>query len=105
MKKFESYKEQVNYSVESMVLFNKYTEVSENWFEYAPTALTTEDESGYYEDVYQWYAVEICRETEETERLGIFYDEDLGIYILPVTDFGTPWEGVPAVDFSESVEG
>lgn len=94
MKKFESYNEQVNYSVESMVLFNKYPEVSENWFEYIPDVLADED-------VYQWFAVEIWRENEETERLGVFYDEDLEIYILPVTDFGTPWEGVSAVDFSE----
>lgn len=97
MKKFESYKEQVNYSVESMVLFNKYTEVSENWFEYVPETLTDKD-------VYQWYAVDIWQENEETERLGIFYDEDLELYILPVTHWGTPWEGVPAVDFSENVE-
>jgi hypothetical protein len=101
MKKFESYKEQVNYSVESMVLFNNYTKVSENWFEYVPTELTTEDEEGDYEDVYQWFAVEICRENEETKRLGIFYDEDLEIYILPVTHWGAMWEDVPAVDFSE----
>lgn len=105
MKKFESYEEQVNYNVESMVLFNKYPEVSVNYFEYAPAELTTEDEEGCYEEVYQWFAVEICQENEETERLGIFYDEDLELYILPVTHWGTPWEGVPAADFNESVEG
>lgn len=104
MKKFESYKEQVNCSVESMVLFNRYPETSENWFDYVPEMLTTENSDGSYEDVYQWYAVDIWQENEETERLGIFYDEDLELYILPVIHWGTPWEDVPAADLRESVE-
>ena len=104
MKKFNSYKEQVNYSVESMVLFNKYPEVSPNWSEYAPTALTTENELGYYKDVYQWFAVEVYQENEDTERLGIFYDEELNLCILPVTHFGMLWEDVPAVNFNENEE-
>lgn len=98
MKKFESYEEQVNYSVENMVFFNKYTEVSENWFEYIPDGLSGEDE-------FQWFVVEIWQENEETERLGIFYDEDLELYILPVEQVGMPWNTLPVVDFSESVEG
>lgn len=98
MKKFENYEEQVDYSVENMVFFNKYTEISENWFKYIPDGLSEEDE-------FQWFAVEIWQENEETERLGIFYDKDLELYILPVEQSSMPWNTLPAVDFSESVEG
>lgn len=100
MKEFNNYMEQVKYSVAQMVAFNNYPNVSGNYFDddlQAGTLQSLEDGN-----VYQWYAVEIIgNEDEETERLGIFWDEVLEIYIMPVTHFGTGWTGVNPVDERE----
>ena len=89
--------EQVKYSVAQMVAFDNYPNVSKNYYDNDLQAGTLQAlEDG---DVYQWYAVELMlNESEETERLGIFWDEDLEIYIMPVTHFGTVWIGVNPVD-------
>ena len=103
MKAFNNYMEQVQYSVSQMVLFNNYPNVNGEYFTdelQAGTLQALEDGA-----VYQWYAVEIIGdEDEETERLGIFWDEVLEIYIMPVTHFGTGWDGVSPVDERERVE-
>lgn len=97
MKEFKNYMEQVKYSVAQMVAFDNYPNVSKNYYDNDLQAGTLQAlEDG---DVYQWYAVELMlNESEETERLGIFWDEDLEIYIMPVTHFGTVWIGVNPVD-------
>ncbi|MFL2051995.1 hypothetical protein ACEN35_03160 [Leuconostoc mesenteroides] len=103
MKEFNNYMEQVKHSVSQMVLFNKYPNVSENYYynDLQPGVL----ESLEYGNVYQWYAVEIIgNESEETERLGIFWDDDFEIYIMPVTHVGTGWTGVEPVDERKRVE-
>lgn len=100
MKKFNNYMEQVKYSVAQMVLFNNYQNVSVNYVDNDLQAGTLR--SLEYGNVYQWYAVEIIgNEDDETKRLGIFWDEDLEIYIMPVTHFGTGWAGVNQVDERE----
>lgn len=47
-------------------------------------------------EVYQWYAIEInefdVKYLNEKYNLDIFYSDFLGIYILPVTHFGTSWD-------------
>lgn len=103
MKEFNNYMEQVKYSVSQMVAFNNYPNVSENFYENDLQAGTLQAlEDGY---VYLWYAVELVGgENEETERLGIFWDEYLEIYIMPVTHFGTIWTGVEPVDERKRVE-
>ena len=103
MKEFKNYMEQVKYSVAQMVAFNNYPNISENYFDNDLQAGTLQAlESG---DVYQWYAVELVGgENKETKRLGIFWADELQIYILPVTHFGTGWAGVEPVDESERVE-
>lgn len=100
MTEFNNYMEQVNYSVSQMVLFNNYPNISENYYNNDLQAGTLQSlEDG---NVYQWYAVEIIgNEDEETERLGIFWDEVLEIYIMPVTHFGTGWTGVNPVNERE----
>lgn len=97
MKEFKNYMEQVKHSVSQMVMFNNYVNVSEGRYYDGMQAGTIQSlENG---DVYQWYAVELIgNEDEETERLGIFWDEVLEIYIMPVTHFGTEWTGVNPVD-------
>lgn len=103
MKEFNNYMEQVKYSAAQMVLFNNYPSVNPDYLDNDLQAGTLQAlENG---DVYQWYAVEIIgNENEETERLGIFWDEVLEIYIMPVTHFGTGWTGVEPVDERERVE-
>ncbi|WP_273705104.1 hypothetical protein [Leuconostoc mesenteroides] len=100
MKEFKNYMEQVKYSVDQMVAFNNYPSVNPDYLDnnlQAGTLQALEDGN-----VYQWYAVELMlNESEETERLGIFWDEDLEIYIMPVTHFGTNWIGVEPVDERE----
>ena len=103
MKEFNNYMEQVKDSVAQMVLFNNYPSINPDYLDndlHVGTLQSLEDGN-----VYQWYAVEIIgNEDEETERLGIFWDEELEIYILPVTHFGTGWTGVSPVDEREREE-
>lgn len=103
MKEFNNYMEQVKYSVSQMVLFNNYPSINPDYLDNdLQTGTLQALEDG---DVYQWYAVELVGgENEETERLGIFWDEVLEIYIMPVTHFGTIWTGVDPVDEREREE-
>lgn len=97
MTEFNNYMEQVKYSVSQMVLFNNYPNVSANYVDNYLQSGTLR--SLEYGNIYQWYAVEIIGdEDDETKRLGIFWDENLEIYIMPVTHFGTGWTGVSPVD-------
>lgn len=96
MKEFNNYSEQVKNSVAQMVPFNNYPNVNVNYYNNLQAGTLHELE---YDGVYQWYAVDIIgNEDEETERLGIFWDVELEIYIMPVTHFGTNWDGVSPVD-------
>ena len=52
----------------------------------------------HYEEVYQYYIISEI----DAERLAdytnevVIYNEDLDLYILCVTHFGTAWSGVPS---------
>ena len=127
MKNYTSYAEQVNSNVTDMVLFNNLSQVNEFWheplYELLMNKLDPEDvidimelpedidqsseeyyeaESEYiYETIgsaYQLYMVELDGSyNEEHERLCIFYDEEVGGYILPVFHYGTAWRYVGAM--------
>lgn len=97
MKNYNNYAEQVKRSVKSMVLFNNYPKISQYYSDYLPTDLNNAIFE-HDQDIYQWYLVEIAFENEETDKLGIFYDDDLEVYILPVTHSGMPWGSVSARD-------
>lgn len=105
MKEFNNYMEQVKHSVSQMVAFNNYPRVNPDYLDndlQLGTLRALEIADGY---VYQWYAVEIIgNEDDETERLGIFWDEFLRIYIMPVTHYGTMWIGIAPVDEREREE-
>lgn len=51
-----------------------------------------------WDEVFQWYVVQdpsfIMAHTDEP----MFYDEELGLYVLGVRHFGTAWSLVPAPD-------
>ena len=95
MTKFNNYEEQVNSVVNSKVLFNSYPEVSE----YLPENILNSND-----EVLQWFAVSIDEENETTKQLGIFYDEHLNLYILPVTFWGESWEQAAPVNVLENEE-
>lgn len=99
MTKFNNYEEQVNSVVNSKVLFNNYSEVSENFTEYLPENILNGTD-----EVIQWYAVSINEENKTTKQLGIFYDEYLDMYILPVTFWGVSWEQSEPVNMLENEE-
>jgi len=99
MTKFNNYAEQVNSAVNGKVVYQNYPEVSRNFTDYLPeNILKSTDE------VVQWFAVSIYGESETTKQLGIFYDEFLNLYILPVTFWGVSWEQAGAVNMLESEE-
>ncbi len=55
------------------------------------------EEEDYYKDIYQYYIIDECdadRLADDTNEL-IYYNEKLNLYLLGVTHFGTPWNGVP----------
>lgn len=58
----------------------------------------TYDEDCYYE-IFQWFIIQdpsfVMDHTDEL----IFYDNELDLYILGVTHFGTSWDYVSAPDF------
>lgn len=98
MENYNNYLEQVNNSIKNKVLFNNYLSVVVEDIplgDMQPATVKALEDG----DIYQWYAVDIYgHENEETEKLGIFWDDTLELYILPVTHFGTLWEGVSPVD-------
>jgi len=54
------------------------------------------EEEDYYKDVYQYYIIDeydADRLADDTDEL-IYYNETLNLYLLGVTHFGTPWDGV-----------
>lgn len=99
MTKFNNYEEQVNSVVNSKVLFNSYPEVSDNFTEYLPENILEGTD-----EVMQWFVVSINEENETTKQLGIFYDEHLNLYILPVTFWGVSWEQAAPVNVLENEE-
>lgn len=99
MKKFNNYDEQVSSVVESKILFNNYPEASYDFAEYLPENILNGTD-----EVMQWFAVSIYRENETTKQLGIFYDEFLNLYILPVAFWGISWEQSEPVNMLENEE-
>ena len=82
-----------------MVLMNRIAEREDLWDYYVPQ----EDEYGYTPEPMQWFAVEprFDYEAKKLEKAGIiFYYEPLGIWILPVTHYGTAWDYVPAPEIN-----
>ncbi|MGK4094478.1 hypothetical protein AB0X79_08160 [Pediococcus pentosaceus] len=99
MTEFNNYAEQVNSAVNGMVAYNNYTEVSRDFTEYLPkNILNSQDE------VVEWFVVSIYGESKTTEQLGIFYDEFLNLYILPVMTWGVSWEQAAPVNMLENEE-
>ena len=94
-----SYREMIEFCCGGLVLNNDImpTLISSG-FEFDIYCGTDYDEEDYYYDVYQNFIID----SRDAERLKeytkelVYYCEDLDLYILGVTHFGTPWNGVPA---------
>lgn len=55
-----------------------------------------DEENDYYLDIYQYYIIDgndAERLAEDTDEI-IYYNEELDLYLLGVTHFGTLWSGV-----------
>ena len=95
-----SYRDMIDFCCDALILNNNIeSELCGKGFcfdDYCGSAYDEEDD--YYIDIYQQY---IIRE-RDAERLAEYtneivrYCEELDLYLLCVTHFGTAWDGVPA---------
>lgn len=114
-----NYTEQVNNTVDQMILFNEIASVYPDYMEdmiiqhkdnlvipdiddnlISDELLEALDEAFAIDDnLYQIYMVTLKGDyDEDAKKLGIFEHE--GQYFLPVTHFGTSWDYVQPVDFT-----
>lgn len=65
-----------------------------------------DEETGEYTDIYQYYIVNVdnwrleeykkyLQETKKESDLILYYDNELDVYILGVSHYGTSWDYVP----------
>ena len=95
-----TYKEMIEFCCDNLVMNNYIIrELSEKGFYFdIENGTDYDEEEDYYYDVYQYFIIgdrDAERLKEYTNEL-VYYCEDLDLYILGVTHFGTPWNGVPA---------
>ena len=87
-----------------MILCNNIVRYSDNW----DLELEEEydEETGEYIEIYQYYIVNVdtwrleeykkyLQETNISSDLNLWYDNELDIYILGVSHYGTSWDYVP----------
>ena len=98
-----NYAEMIDFCCDNMILNNDLeSELSKRDFYFEPYCgelyNEEEEEEDYYMEVYQQYIISerdaerIAEYTNET----VIYSEELNLYLLCVTHFGTPWNGVSA---------
>ena len=95
-----TYKEMIEFCCDNLVMNNYIIrELSEKGFYFdIENGTDYDEEEDYYYDVYQYFIIDdrdAERLKEYTNEL-VYYCEDLDLYILGVTHFGTAWNGVPA---------
>ncbi len=94
-----SYKDMIDFCCDSLILNNSIIEqLSEKGFyfdEYCGAQY--DEETDEYTDIYQWFIID----EQGAERLArytneiVVYNEELDLYLLGVTHYGTAWQGVP----------
>lgn len=95
-----SYKEMIDFCCDSLILNNdliaQLTNKGFYFDDYCGTQYDEENDD--YIDIYQWYIID----GNDAERLArytneiVLYNEELDLYLLGVTHWGTMWQGVPA---------
>lgn len=96
----DSYDKMVDFCTDNLILNNDLIpQLMEKGFYFDYFCGTDYDEEeDQYIDIYQYYLIsDIAAErfAEYTNEI-VLYNEELGLYLLCVTHFGTPWHGVPA---------
>lgn len=100
IQKRQTYRDMIDFCCDSLILNNEIMpELANNGY-YFDTYCGSDydEEEDYYYDIYQMYIVS----ERDAERLAhytneiVYYNEDLNLYLLGVTHFGTMWSGVPS---------
>ena len=78
---------------DNMILCNNY--IKERYNNVASIVDAYDEESDYYKDEFQFFIVDLVFDEETTKKAvekmdnTLYYDEELDLYILGVTDLGT----------------
>lgn len=99
-----NYRTLTDFIFTDMILCNNIAKYSDNWDlelgeEYS-------EETGEYIEIYQYYIVdfdswrlekykEYLEETKKESDFILWYDNELDIYILGISHYGTSWDYVP----------
>ena len=86
-----------------LVLFNEYPNICNKLGAFDDEPLIHggyDEETGEYDEVFQWFAVGASESTVDyvidrtRGAIAPIWSEAVGMYILPVCHWGTPWDGV-----------
>ena len=94
----KTYAEMIEFCCDNMILFNQVNELERKDFYFDIYCGNFYSEDGRTVDIYQYYIIS----STDAERLAdytneiVFYCEELELYILCVTHWGAPWNGVSA---------
>lgn len=99
-----NYRTLVDFIFTDMVLCNNIVKYSNNWS--LELGDDYDEENEQYIDIYQYYIVDFdswrfeeykkyLEETKKESNFILWYDNELDIYILGVSHFGTGWNYVP----------
>lgn len=95
--KRQNYRAMIEFCCDNLVLNNTIVDNGTFWFE-PYCGEEYDEESGVYIDIYQYYIIS----ERDAERLStytneiVIYNDDLDIYLLCVTHYGTSWDYVPS---------
>lgn len=81
-----------------MILCNPMGERLGDQLEQISGADLYNEENDSYEEIYQWWIISEPFFAIDCSDELIFYDEELDLYVLGVTHWGTAWDYVPAPD-------
>lgn len=100
MEERATYRDMIDFCCDNMILNNDIipTLASEDIYFELYSGTDYDEETDEYSEVYQYYiisGIDAERLAEYTNEI-VYYNEMLDMYILGVTHFGTPWNGVPA---------
>ena len=95
-----TYKDMINFCCDSLILNNTLIEtLIDNGFYFDEyTGVQYDEERGEYIEIYQYFIIDSGaaeRLAEFTNEL-VLYNDDLDLYFLCVSHYGTCWDCVPA---------
>lgn len=95
-----TYKDMIDFCCDSLILNNNIIEeLQKNGYYFdIYCGNDYDEEDDIYKEIYQYYIIS----EQDAERLAtytnevVYYNEDLDLYLLAVTHYGTAWNGVEA---------